>query len=446
MLAMKSATSLLALCLVLAGCEKEEILQGERFGTRTPLEASVPTAEQPNPVDPAGAQHRAVPLSLPAQQANADWTHRGGNVRHLPPHGALSSAPVRIWSTPIGRASDRRNRISAAPVVGEGKVFTLDSRMGLQATALSGAALWSSDLTPAGDRRSDVSGGGLAYGGGRIYVATGYGELIAADAASGAVIWRQQLGAAVAGAPAVEGNTVYVVGRDSSGWAVDAKDGKVLWQISGTTGQPGMVGTSGPAIAGDLVILPMVSGEIRAVMKDAGIGMWQAAIAGQRLGRAYGFISDVTGDPVVAGDVIYAGNAAGRTYAISAAGQTLWSAAEGALGPVLPVGGSVFLVNDEAALVRLDAATGELIWKVDMPYFEDDRPKKMKGITAHYGPVLAGGRIVVASGDGLVRFFSPVDGSIVATAEIPGGAAAQPALAGGMLLVVGQNGQLQAFR
>ena len=47
-----------------------------------------------------------------------------------------------------------------------------------------------------------------------------------------------------------------------------------------------------------------------------------------------------------------------------------------------------------------------------------------------------------------LRLFRAVatDGTLTATAQIPGGAAAQPALAGGMLLVVGGDGQLHAFR
>ncbi|HOZ35146.1 MAG TPA: PQQ-binding-like beta-propeller repeat protein, partial [Tabrizicola sp.] len=93
-----------------------------------------------------------------------------------------------------------------------------------------------------------------------------------------------------------------------------------------------------------------------------------------------------------------------------------------------------------------DAATGEVIWSVEMPYFTKDKVKKRKGIYAHYGPVLAGGRVMVVSSDGLLRAFDPTDGSLTHTAEIPGGAAAQPAVAGGTLYVVGGNGQLHAFR
>ena len=443
-----SAISGLALAVLLAGCEKELILPGERFDVRTPLEASIPTEEQPAPVDPSGQiENQSLAINLPAAQANADWPQRGGNAAHLAPHGALSAQPVRVWSVAIGAGNSRKNRISAAPIVGDGRVFTLDATATLAATSTAGATLWSVDLTPETDSANEVSGGGLAYGGGQLFAATGYGDLLALDPASGAVIWRQRLGAPVTGAPTVDAGTVYVVGRDGAAWAVATDSGRVRWQLAATPSPTGMIGSSAPAISAANVLLPIASGELVAVLKDGGVRVWGAMVAGERLGRGYAGISDITGDPVVAGAVTYAGSARGRTVALeSASGKLIWSATEGALGPVLAVGGSVFLVNDEARLVRLDAATGDVIWAVEMPYFVKGKVKKRKEITAHYGPVLAGGRLVVASGDGLIRLFDPTDGTLVGTLDLPGGAAAQPALAGGTLYVVSGKGQLHAFR
>jgi len=444
----KSAVPLLALSLaLLAACEREVILPGARFETRTPLDASVPTAENPAPVDTSAQPNKAQPIALPAAVANADWPQRGGNVQHLAPHGALSSAPQLLWSAPVGQGNSKRNRISAAPVVAGGRIFTLDAQAGLAATSMAGGRLWATDLTPPGDAPSDVSGGGLAFGAGRLFVATGYGELVAVDPASGAVVWRQRLGASVTGAPAVDGDVVYVVGRDGSGWAVAAADGKVRWQVPGADGAIGLMGAAAPAVAGGSVLLPTAAGELISVYRDGGLERWRASIAGNRLGRAYAGITDVSGDPVVAGGTVYVGNAAGRSYALSLdTGEPLWSAPEGALGPMQVAGGSVFLVDDESQLVRLDAATGARIWRVAMPYFTAEKAKKHKAITPHYGPVLAGGRVAVASGDGLLRLFSATDGALVATAKIPGGAAAQPALAGGMLIVLGGDGEVHAFR
>ncbi|MEL5876996.1 PQQ-binding-like beta-propeller repeat protein [Cereibacter sphaeroides] len=444
-----AAVSGLALLGLLGACgERELILPGERFDVRAPLEASLPSAGNPAPSDLSGRQaNEARPVALPAATVNASWPQRGGNAAHLAPHASLSAAPRLVWSADIGSGNSRKNRISAAPVVAEGRIFTMDALSDVQATSTAGGQLWRVDITPPADSATHVSGGGLAYGAGRLFATTGYGELVALDPASGGVLWRQKLGAPATGAPMVEGDTVYVTGRDSSAWALDASNGRVRWQIPGAPSSTGMIGGSAPAMAGGTVLFPFNSGQIIAVLREGGSQIWSSQVAGERLGRAYTGFRDITGDPVVSGDSIYVGSSAGRTVALSAtSGETLWSANEGALAPVALAGGSLFLVSDEARLVRLDASTGDVIWSVDMPYWENAKPKRRKGITAHYGPVLAGGRLVVASSDGVLRFFSPVNGGLVGQTELPGGAASQPALAGGMLYIVGANGKLLAFR
>lgn len=438
----------LAMMAVLAGCERELILQGERFPVRADLEASVPVEGEPAPVAPPDRpENRVEPIALPAAQANAAWTHRGGGADHAQPHGALSAAPARVWSVAIGSGNSRKNRISAAPVVADGRVFTMDSAAVVQATSTGGAVIWQADLTAEFDRGGGASGGGLATAGGRVYATTAYGELVALDAATGAVVWRQRLDSPVTGAPAVADGIVYAAGRDGSGWAVAADTGRVKWTVPGAVGATGVLGAAGPSVGANLVLFPFANGSITAALKVSGVQVWQAPVTGQRVGRAYGGLTDITGDAVILGDVTYAGTASGRTAAFdTSSGERIWTAVEGALNPPLVVGGSVFLVNDENRLVRLDAATGEPVWAIDMPYFTKDKPKRRKAIIPHFGPVLAGGRLAVVSGDGQLRLFNPADGALVGGAEIPGGAASAPALAGGTLYVVGANGQLHAFR
>jgi len=436
------------LLALLVGCgQREVILKGERFPVRADLAASIPVEGQPAPTAPAQAENQSVAISL-GPQSSGDWTHRAGNARHLMPHAALSSTPQLAWTAKIGAGSSRKNRIGAAPVVADGRIFTIDAGVGVTATSTAGATLWSTDLTADFDKGGGQSAGGLATAGSRVFATTGYGELVALDAASGAVLWRQRVDAPISGAPATDGQAVYVSGRDGSAWAVDAADGKVIWQVVGTPGSAAYVGTAAPTVGDRAVIFPSSGGDLMAVLKiGGGTKIWQASLAGKRLGRAYALTPDVTGDAVIAGKTLFAGSGSGRTVAMSASsGERIWSAGEGALGPVAVAGGSIFLVNDEAKLVRLDAATGTPIWSVEMPYYTKDKIKRRKAIYAHYGPVMAGGRIIVVSSDGILRAFDPTDGSLAYTAEIPGGAAAQPAVAGGTLYVVGGNGQLHAFR
>ena len=73
----------LALVMALSACERELVLPGERFPVRAPLDASLPVEGEAAPVaPPLMPENRVEPISLPAAQANADWTHRGGNARH----------------------------------------------------------------------------------------------------------------------------------------------------------------------------------------------------------------------------------------------------------------------------------------------------------------------------------------------------------------------------
>ncbi len=438
-----------ALALLAACNQREVILPGERFPVRTPLEESLPTEENPAPQAPDHAVASASrPISLPAAQANADWGQRGGNARLAAPHVALSAAPVAVWATNAGAGNSRKSRISAAPVVAGGRVFAMDSGAVVSALSTGGGLLWQKELTASFDKGGGVSGGGLAAAGGQVFASTGYGEVVALDAATGAVQWRQRIDAPAIGAPAVEGGRVYVSGRDGSAWALDAANGKVVWQVFGAPGKAGWLGSAAPTVGDRVVFFPSNAGDLMAVLKPGGgTPIWHSSVAGKRLGRAYALSYDITADAALVGGTLYAGTAAGRTVAIDAgSGTQFWGVNEGAVGPLAIAGGSIFMVNDEARLVRMDAADGSLIWSVEMPYFEAEKIKKRKSIVAHYGPVLAGGRLWVASSDGKLSAFSPTDGGLVYQTDIPGGAAGQPAVAGGVMYVVTTKGQVVAFR
>lgn len=427
-----------AALLALAGCgQREEILVGERLDVRADL--SAPAA--------ARTEDRAAAIALPRMRALADWTHHASDPAHTIPHAALAATPRLIFSVPIGAGDDRRHRISADPVVGGGRIYTVDSRARVMAHATSGAPLWSRDTTPAGEPEDDASGAGLAYSGGRLFVSTGFGQVHALDAATGRVLWTQDLDNAASGAPTVSNGRVYVVDRGARGWALDAGTGRVEWTVNGTPSAAGVVGGAAPAISGDTVVLPFASRELVALFARGGTRKWTADVAGTRQGRVYASITDISGDPVIAGGTVYAGSPSGRTNAFElGSGDLVWSAEEGAMSPVVVAGGSVFAVSDLAELVRLDASSGERIWGTALPFFERSAPRKRRGVFAHYGPVLAAGRLWVASGDGQLRAFAPQSGALVGAIPLPGGAATNPVVAGRTLYVVSSDGRLLAFR
>ncbi|MEP5200338.1 MAG: PQQ-binding-like beta-propeller repeat protein [Paracoccaceae bacterium] len=430
-----SAIGLLGAAIaMLVACGNDEVLlTGERLDLR-----GNGTVE---------AVNRSAPLSLPAPSVNAAWTHKNGNTAHSLAHPALNRSLRQVWSTPIGEGNERKHRITADPVVANGRVYTMDSRSLVTAHATSGGTVWNRDLTPASESKDDASSGGLAIAGDTLYVTSGFGFVTALDAATGAPRWSQKLDAAPSGAPTVQDGIVYLTTRDALGWAIDARTGRILWQVFGSTSESGIAGGPPPAIAGPLVVFPFSSGQMVSAVRESGQPAWNASVAGKRLGRAFSKYTDLSGDPVVAGNVVYAGNHSGAAAAFDATtGQLIWRASEGALSPLWIAGGSVFLVSDENQLVRLDAATGETVWTRDLPFFTRERIKKRKGTFAHFGPVLAGGRLLVASDTGVLFEFNPVDGTLINTLPLPSGAARNPVVAGGTLYLVTESGTLHAFR
>lgn len=431
-----------SLVAALAACAEDElVLPGERENIRSD---EVLAATNLAPADDV-AGTRAI--SLPAQSRNAEWPQSPGTAAYRTAHPALGSAPVRIWSANIGAGDSRKQRITADPVVGGGRIYTLDANAQVSAISPQGSLIWSSDLRPPRDNEGDATGGGLAYDNGTLYVSSGFGEVTALDAASGAVRWRQQLDSTGSGNPLVAGGLVYLVAGDDTGWAIEADSGRIAWQLTATPSVANVLGAPAPVLAGGLAVFAFGSGELIATFPKGGLRRWAASVAGQRTGRATSRISDITGAPVVVGSTIYAGNHSGRLVAFNAGnGERLWTAAEGALNPVWPAGDSIFATSDRNELLRLDAGSGQIIWRIELPGFIKDRSNRRDEIVAHHGPILAGGRLVVASNDGLLRSFSPTDGQLLATTEIPGGATTGPVVADQVLYVVSTSGQLHAFR
>lgn len=440
----------LAVLVVLAtGCAKKElILEGQRFDVRTPLSEAIPDANADEADQTAALDeqiNRSIKINLPRPTNLNAWTHRNGGVDHYSGNLALGADLTRLWSSGIGSGNSRKYRITSDPVVAGGRIYTLDSQSRVMAHSPIGAAIWVRELTPPSDRTDDATGGGLAYEDGVVFATTGFGEVSALDASDGRVLWTQKLDAAIVAPPTVSKGIVFVVSRDNRAWALKAGNGRIDWQQQSTRAAAGLIGGAAPAVSGRMVVLPFSSGELVAAMANNGLRAWSVAVSGSRRGQARSNIGDISGDPVITRNRVYAANQSGRVTAINLRdGERIWTANEGAYSPVWPVDNSVFLVSDAAQLVRLDARNGEVIWAIDLPAYRKEKTRRDS--YAHFGPVLAGGRLLVASSDGMMRFFDPVSGDLLSSVEIPSGAASQPAIVDGVLYILSQNGQLHAYR
>lgn len=449
---MLSLAGVAAATLALSSCSKEVILEGLREDIRSPGydlndPAAVAKATESASAMRAPFENLSRPIRLPAAVAVASWPQRGANARHLLPNARFSASPSVVWSTKAGTGNERKYRITAAPVADQGRVFTMDSHATVMAHAIGGDTLWSADLTSLGEQAGTASGGGLALGDGKLFATTTQGDLAALDPVSGKVLWRQHFNAAVTGAPTVGNGVVYVSTAASEGAAVNSDTGRLVWHLTGVPSPTGIEGVASAALSGNDVVFPLANRSLLAVDNATGEPAWVTRVAGARPGSARRNLSAFTGEPVVAGGTVYAATASGRAVAVSLAdGTERWNVAEGAQGSMAVAGGAVFFVTDEAKLVRLSASTGAKVWSVDLPRYTRDNPKRFKSIWPAFGPVLAGGQLWIASGDGFLRAFDPTDGTKRAEIELPAGAASRPIVVSGMMLVMTEKGDLIGLR
>jgi outer membrane protein assembly factor BamB len=144
---------------------------------------------------------------------------------------------------------------------------------------------------------------------------------------------------------------------------------------------------------------------------------------------------------------VYLSNSAGRMAALDLkTGQREWTSNQGSQGDILVAGKSIFFVSDENKLVRVSKLDGNIIWSNQLPHFTKTNLKRRTKIFAHYGPVLAGRRLILASSDRILREFDPSDGTLISSMKLPRGAASMPIVVKKTLYLLDMDGSLLAFR
>lgn len=214
------------------------------------------------------------------------------------------------------------------------------------------------------------------------------------------------------GRPAIEGATVFFLSARHEVVAFDAATGDLRWRQP--TGEPGeSTAGSAVAVAGPVV----VAGDYNLVAFDRIVGSmrWRFTPA---VGYAPGLYLGGT-----TASMVTAGSPAGRLYAVSAeTGGLLWTAGvEGSAaatvfspatdGGVVVAGYTLFGSPATGGVLCVEAATGRERWRVAFPRSTDP----LLGTGSAGGPILAGGLVIAASGDGRVYAFDRGTGAIAWT-------------------------------
>ena len=412
-------------------------------------------------------------ILLPQAYTNADWSQPGGNPAHAMGVTAARDNIARAWKTGIGKGSNKKGRIVATPVVANGVVYAMNAQNTVTAVdAASGGRIWSHTIKVElgkatrsratgfidrlsnprgffGGNRSGVDreswGGGVAYEGGRVYVASGYGVLTALDARTGAPIWDRKVETPLHSAPTVADGRVFAITDDNEIFAFNTDDGEVLWTYQGIIETARMLTSPSAAVVDDVVIAPFASGELVALRAQNGTVLWQDALSSAGKLTPLSSLNDISAGPAVADGYVVATAQSGAMSAFDLrTGQRVWNQPAGALGYPLMAGDFIYTVTTDAQMACLSRADGKVVWLTQLETYE--KPKKKKGKISWVGPVFTGGRLFSASSHGEAVEVDPRTGAILRSYSVGDPVFVQPIIANQTVYLLNDDADLIALR
>ncbi|MBW8753054.1 MAG: PQQ-binding-like beta-propeller repeat protein [Sphingomonadales bacterium] len=432
----------IALSLGISGCG----VFGGKGGPKTPTVGNrVPILSRIESGAKVDSSLESVAVIVPPEETNAEWPQAGDTPSKSYGHLALAETPSRVWTASISGSSNKR-RLAASPVIGGGKLYVMDTQGMVSAfNAASGARLWTKSFSIEGHGSKSVFGGGVSFDSGRVYVTTGVGEVAALEADTGNQIWKVKPAGPLRGSPTIAFNAVYVMTQNNELHALNAADGKVLWNESGSLGQTGVFGVAAPAAGQGTVIAGYSTGELVAYRYENGRTLWSDALARTSISTQVGTLTDVDADPIIDRGRVFALGQGGRMAAYElVSGQRIWELNLAGISTPAVAGDWVFTLTDEAKLLCIARTSGKVRWMTQLMRYKNE--KKRKSPVFWTGPVLAGNRLWIANSEGQVAAASVADGAVSQFTKLGSSVSLAPVVANGMLYVLDDGGKITAFK
>lgn len=431
------------LALGLSGCGvvggKGKVKTTPSLGNRIPVLSRVESGTK------VSADLASVAVVVPPATENADWAQPGGAANKAYGNLALGDSPRRVWSARIAGSSGRQ-RLAAAPVIGGGQLFAIDTNGVVHAfDAATGRQNWSKPFR-AKQYGASVFGGGVSYDDGRIFVTTGLGEIASLDAKDGSQKWSVKPAGPLRGSPTVAFGSVFAMTQDNQLVAVSEEDGSGQWNVSGATGQTGVFGVAAPSAGQGTVIAGYSTGELTAYRYENGRQLWTDALARTSIATSVSSLTDVDADPIIENGRVYALGQGGRMAAYElVSGQRIWELSLAGISTPAVAGDWIFTLTDEAKLLCIAKNNGKVRWLTELGTFTN--MKKKKGAAVYWtGPVLANGKLWLANSRGNLVAANSADGTFETVAKIGAPVTLAPVVAGKTLYVLDDSGRISAFR
>ena len=182
------------------------------------------------------------------------------------------------------------------------------------------------------------------------------------------VVWSFATKGAVVSSPSIVDNIVYFGSQDCNIYAVNAQSGDKLWSF-----KTEYTVESSMAVVDNKVVTGGEDGYVYCLNAKTGKLLWKTFVNGKQPAN-FGAAVMLKSSPAILDNIIYIGSLDGHLYALNFDnGDILWKYQTGGWVKSSPTlsEGAVYITSetpDDVTIYKLDALTGDYLWKQKMPY------------------------------------------------------------------------------
>lgn len=350
---------------------------------------------------------RAIKISEATE--NDNWKQSNFNAVHLQKNFLTTVEMNPYASLEAGKGASRQTPLLSAPIFADGIVYTQDSKGTVFAFDFQTKERLFKQKLQKSDSENASNGVGLALEGSFLFALNGNGSVFALNSKDGKILWKQDLQIPLRVAPTVGSDILFVQTIDNRLFALDFSDGHEIWSYNISSEDTILAGGAAPAYdhKKEIVVAAFSNGEVTAFNSKIGYPLWSNNLVNTNFSNT-ALINAIKASPVIDGGVVFAVGNNNRTMAVHLEnGDILWTRSIGGTNTPLIVDDALFLLSNNGTLFALDKETGEEIWSEDI--LSDIDPDK-DGIYLS-GPLMINSELFITASNGSIYTFNPQNGS-----------------------------------
>lgn len=400
----KNITILVSLALILTSCAKQSSEKIKNITFFTPV---------------LKVDDGAPSVHISSVQQSTSWEEGVNWINKQP-----KSFKIEKLSNKFDSFNIAKGNLIAAPIIAEGKLFTISDKGYLTSyDAANNKMLWSVALNTRESKSVLYYHGAMSYSEGKIYITNATRDLIVVDSSSGAILWRYKMLDISKTQPVIYKNMIIITTVSNELYAMDKTTGAILWENEGLVETLSVSRDIAPIVHDGKVIVGYSSGQLVCLDASSGNVLWEINLSGEG-SIIPGFVPvSLESQPIVENSSIYLSGANGKMLKININnGSIEWQKEISDIQSISKSGNTLFVTTNAMQIAAVNDKTGDIIWVTNL--FELNKSsksflrKKTPKTLVLLSPIVVNDYLFVNSSGGKLYKLSPYDGSIVEVVDI----------------------------